>query len=133
MSKENKELEQEIHSEAMKLRTSPCYEELEAFARHFVELGENWQKQHDAKLREDNNICCMKFDDIEKAREGAYEEGKKMIREEMMKRAVDAEVSIDYYDDQGRENVVVFASNVIAEEHGIKDGDKVKVIIVKEE
>ena len=39
MSKENKELEQEIHNEAMKLRTSPCYEEMEAFARHFVEWG----------------------------------------------------------------------------------------------
>lgn len=54
------------------------------FARHFV----NWQKQRDAEFRENNNICCMKFDDIEDARLGAYEEGKKDMKQQMTKEAI---------------------------------------------
>ena len=35
------DLKEEIHKEVMKLRTVPCYDELELFAIHFA----NWQKE----------------------------------------------------------------------------------------
>ena len=39
------DLEMEIHKEAMKLHTAPCYDELEQCARHFYELGKNARKE----------------------------------------------------------------------------------------
>lgn len=74
-------LEQEIHNQVMELRTTPCYDELAAFARHFV----NWQK------------------------------------EQMMKKATVAE----YWD-----NWLILDPYLRG---SLKDGDKVKIIILKEE
>jgi hypothetical protein len=37
----SKELEIEINTEILKLHTAPCYDELKAFALHFIE----WQKE----------------------------------------------------------------------------------------
>lgn len=54
-------------------------------------------------------------------------------KQQMMKDAVDADVLLDYYDSEDREVDVVMADNVFADEHGITDEDKVKIIIVKED
>ena len=59
-------------------------DDLANIARHFAE----WQKNKESKLREENNICCMKFDDIEDARLAAYEEGKMDMKQQMLKNAV---------------------------------------------
>jgi hypothetical protein len=37
----SEDLEEEIHKEIIKLHTVPCYDELKAFALHFIE----WQKK----------------------------------------------------------------------------------------
>jgi len=37
------DLEKEINKEILKLHTAPCYDELKAFALHFIE----WQKHQD--------------------------------------------------------------------------------------
>ena len=50
-----------------------------------------------------------------------------------MDNAVPAEVTFDYFDSQDRLFVSVLATDVPAEEHDIKDKDKVKLIIVKED
>jgi hypothetical protein len=66
------DLEEEIEKQCNYLHQIAIGKELKGFARHFVK----WQKQQEAKYREDNNICCIKFDDIEDARNGAYEQGR---------------------------------------------------------
>lgn len=62
----------------------------------------------------------------------SFIEGANWQKEQMMKNAVDGEVTLDYWDSEDREVDLILADNVIGEEHGIKDGDKVKLIIIKE-
>lgn len=78
--------------------------------------GANWQK-------EQNNVCY----------EEAFEDGCKWYKEKMLKDAVDADAVFDYYDNQDRLYVSILATDVLARKYGLKDRDKVKIIIVKEE
>ena len=80
----SKELEIEINKEILKLHTAPCYDELKAFALHFIE----WQKQ------------------------------------QMMAKAVDGEIG--YWNIRGLSVNMDLPSTV-------EEGDKVKVIVVKED
>lgn len=49
-----------------------------------------------------------------------------------MKDAVKGDAYYDYTDDKGREMLEVRVEDVSAEEYNIEDGDKVKLIIIKE-
>jgi hypothetical protein len=80
----SKDLEKEIHNQAMKLHTAPTYEELRNFALHFVE----WQK------------------------------------EQMLAKAVDGEVG--YWNIRGLSVNMELPCK-------FEEGDKVKVIIIKED
>jgi hypothetical protein len=48
-----------------------------------------------------------------------------------LKDAVDADAVFDYYDNQDRLYVSILATDVLARKYGLKDRDKVKIIIVK--
>ncbi len=63
----------------------------------------------------------------------AFKTGANWQKEQMMKNSVEGEVTVDYWDAEDREVDVILADDVIGEEHGIKDDDKVKLIIVKED
>lgn len=71
----------------------------------------------------------------------AFDEGLKIgkqfgiedMKEQLLSKAVPADVTFDYIDDQDRLFVSVLATDVLADEHDIKDKDKVKIIIVKED
>ena len=54
-------------------------------------------------------------------------------KEQMLKDTVDADTVFDYYDNQNRLYVSILATDVLAKKYSLKDGDKVKIIIVKEE
>ena len=86
--------------------------------------GANWQKEQEMqdRLKSDNTVF-QKF----------YEKGKADMKEQMMKDAVDADAVFDYYDNQDRLYVSILATDVLAKKYGLKDGDKPKIIIVKEE
>ena len=56
----------------------------QAWEKGFVD-GANIQKELEAKYREDNNICCMPFDDIDAARVAAYEQGKMDMKKQFEK------------------------------------------------
>lgn len=97
------------------------YKDFKNIACHFA----NWQRERDAKYKADNNICCMKFDDIEAARIGAYEQGKSNMKQQMMNTAIDG------YIDQ----IEYPGSTLIQLSENPKDfnnGEDVKVIIIKE-
>ena len=86
--------------------------------------GANWQKEQEMqdRLKSDNTVF-QKF----------YEKGKADMKEQMLKDAVDADAVFDYYDNQDRLYVSILATDVLAKKYSLKDRDKVKIIIVKEE
>lgn len=59
-----------------------------------------------------------------------YEKGRFDMREEMMKDAVEAEVFVDYNINFGYGSLT---ANIDLDEQHLKEGDKVKIIIIKEE
>ena len=81
----SEDLKKEIHKEIVKLHTSPCYDELKAFALHFIE----WQKG------------------------------------QMMKDAIEVDV-------MGYGTGWLSLGYLPECEYDFKEGDKVKIIIVKE-
>lgn len=78
----SEELEIEINKEIIKLHTAPCYDELKAFALHFV----NWQKQKYDQDESDMAVIAY-MDGVEK--------GKQMMKEQMMKDAVEASENLE--------------------------------------
>lgn len=84
--------------------------------------GADWQKMQDVrdmlKSDETNFVKC-------------YERGKADMKEQMMKDAIEAEVN--YYGIGDKEMCVVANEEVDGEKYNLHDGDKVKLIIVKED
>lgn len=83
--------------------------------------GADWQKKQDVrdmlKSDETNFVKC-------------YERGKADMKEQMMKDAIEAEVN--YYGMGDKEMCVVANEEVDGEKYNLHDGDKVKLIIIKE-
>lgn len=79
--------------------------------------GAAWQKQKDQET-------------IELAEDHAMLAGMNKMKEEMMKDAVEAEVFIDYNINFGYGSLT---ANIDLDEQHLKEGDKVKIIIVKED
>jgi hypothetical protein len=98
-----------------------------AIARHFIQ----WQKKQDAKYREDNNICCMKFDFIEDARLGAYEQGKHDMKAELIEYAVPGYIDSDGENTWARSENFCWLNASITEDFHI--GQKVKLLIIPSE
>ena len=95
--------------------------------REMAKFGAEWQKKKDEKFRADNNICCMKFDDIEDARLGAYEDGKSAMKRQMMEEAIPAFIDTNQYG-----NKYIQGWSGLNQYDEFDDGDEVKIIIVKE-
>ena len=89
------------------------FNDIKEIARHFAK----WQKQKDQET-------------IELAEDHAMLAGMNKMKEEMMKNAVEAEVFIDYNINFGYGSLT---ANIDLDEQHLKEGDKVKIIIVKTE
>ena len=87
-------------------------------AHHFAQ----WQKEKDAKRWEEDGTTFVPLSVHEEAKQRSYKEGKKSMKEQMMKEAVEGRVV-----DAG-----IFATYNTPVEY-THPGDKVKVIIVKED
>lgn len=70
-------------------------------------------------------------DIIETAEDHAFLAGANWQKGQMMKDAVDADAVFDYYDNQNRLYVSILATDVLAKKYSLKDGDKLKIIIIK--
>ena len=82
--------------------------------------GANWQKQHDAEL-------------IEIAYNDGITIGMTKQKEQMMKAAVEGEICIPNVWVEHKEGKELVARAEISKELGFKFGDKVRIIIVKED
>ena len=121
----------------LKTKGRPDEDDMLAFARHFAE----WQRKQDeewlnSELMKAHLNGVAASDTITKETlRTEYEKGRYDMREEMMKDAVDGEV-IEVLDDDcsicGHAHLELFFDKYTLLEN-FKDGDKVKVIIVKED
>lgn len=81
-------------------------------ARHFA----NWQKEKE--------YTCY---------EEAFEDGAKWKKEQMMAKAIDGDITFDYYGDDDKTYGCIAHDSFCLEDFGLKDRDKVKVIVIKED
>lgn len=85
-------------------------------ARHFA----NWQKQQDQST-------------IELAEDHAMLAGMEKMKEQMMAKAVDGDITFDYYGDGDKTYGCIAHDSFCLEDFGLKDRDKVKVVVIKKD
>lgn len=90
-----------------------------AFAKGFYR-GAQWQKQQDQET-------------IELAEDHAMLAGMEKMKEQMMAKAIDGDITFDYYGDGDKTYGCIAHDSFCLEDFGLKDRDKVKVIVIKEE
>lgn len=78
----------------------------------------HWEKQH-----------WLTPDEARKAVEIAREE----VIEQMMAKAIDGDITFDYYGDDDKTYGCIAHDSFCLEDKGLKDRDKVKLIIIKED
>jgi len=86
---------------------------------HF-KAGAKWQKQQDQST-------------IELAEDHAMLAGMEKMKEQMMAKAVDGDITFDYYGDGDKTYGCIAHDSFCLEDFGLKDRDKVKVIVIKED
>jgi hypothetical protein len=82
--------------------------------------GAKWQKEQDQKT-------------IELAEDHAMLAGMEKMKEQMMKNAVDSEAVLNYYGINDKKYYAIGNEEVDGEKYNLHDGDKVKLIIIKED
>lgn len=82
--------------------------------------GANWQKEQDKQwLAEEHKHIFAK--------------GRDSMKQQMMKNAKEGVITFDYYGDNDKIYGCIAHDSFSLEELGLKDGDKVKLLIIKEE
>lgn len=87
-----------------------------ALVEHFT----NWQKTQDQST-------------IELAEDHAMLAGMEKMKEEMMAKAIDGDITFDYYGDDDKTYGCIAHDSFCLEDFGLKDRNKVKMILIKEE
>ena len=85
----------------------------------FIE-GANWQKKQDQET-------------IELAEDHAMLAGMEKMKEEMMAKAIDGDITFDYYGDDDKTYGCIAHDSFCLEDFGLKDRNKVKVIVIKKD
>lgn len=115
----------------VKNRKEPVSEELGKasmeFAKYFGEwdyaipcfqAGAKWQKEQDQET-------------IEVAEDHAMLAGRMQMKEEMMAKAIDGDITFDYYGNDDKIYGCIAHDSFCLEDFGLKDTDKVKVIVIR--
>lgn len=85
-----------------------------------------WQKQKDAEAINENALLYS-------ARLEGIEIGKAEMKQQMMVKAIDGDITFDYYGDDDKIYGCIAHNSFCLEDFGLKDRDKVKVIVIKED
>ena len=134
-----KGLEREIERCLWKLSDDPSNEELCMFARHFAQWGAKHLADDSKTSPNDLEEAAEKYS--KERAEGhilydwvhAFIAGAKWQKEQMMKEAVEGEVCIPNVWVEHKEGKELVVRAEISKELGFKFGDKVRIIIVKED
>lgn len=136
-----KEIYNDVSHSIISKQKEPVSKDLEEAAKHYLynnilyddvyvgnptdkdciemfKAGAKWQKQQDQST-------------IELAEDHAMLAGMEKMKEEMMAKAIDGDITFDYYGDDKTYGCIAHDSFCI-EDFGLKDRDKVKVIVIKE-
>lgn len=104
------------------LQEEPVSEDLEEAARNY---GDEL----------DSVLCACEDDDSstgDYATE-AFKAGAKRQKEKLMAKAIDGDITFDYYGDDDKTYGCIAQDSFCLEDFGLKDRDKVKVIVIKED
>ena len=106
------------------------------FMRNAFLDGAKWQKTKDEKTLRDffnaRNQGDASFKDLLAFKEGV-ETGRKEMEEQMMSKAIDGDITFDYYGDDDKTYGCIAHNSFCLEDFGLKDRDKAKVIVIKED
>ena len=86
-----------------------------------------WQKQKD-----NNNANHALVEQI-KTQQMCYEKGMADMKQQMMAKAIDGDITFDYYGDDDKTYGCIAHDSFCLEDFELKDRDKVKMILIKEE
>ena len=116
------------------VQKEPVSEDLEEAAHEYADLrmsnyetafyafmsGAKWQKEQFEKTLRDRII-------------NAYNRGRKQMKQQMMAKAIDGVITFDYYGDDDKTYGCVAHDSFCLEDFALKDKDKVRMILIKED
>ena len=110
------------------MRGEPVSEDLEKVSKEWLrpQLDKSYANYGEGKMME-----LTHFDGYTMLE--AIEFGAKWKEEQMMKKAVDGDITFDYYGDGDKTYGCIAHDSFCLEDFGLKDRDKVKVIVIKED
>ena len=92
-------------------------------------LGAQWQKEKDMQKFLHSETATFTREEFD----AEMEEVRKQTEEQMMKDAVEGVITFDYYGDGDKTYGCIAHDSFCLEDMGLKDGDKVKLVIIKED
>jgi len=92
-------------------------------------LGAQWQKEKDMQKFLHSETATFTREEFD----AEMEEVRKQTKKQMMKDAVEGVITFDYYGDGDKIYGCIAHESFCLEDMGLKDGDKVKLIIIKED
>ena len=73
------------------------------------------------------------YDDCAEEMQEAFKAGAKWKKEQLMSEAIEGDITFDYYGDDDKTYGCIAHNSFCLEDFGLKDRDKVKVIVIKED
>ena len=96
---------------------------LASLIKDSIVVGANWQEKKDKKILEDEGFVLMPSDEFEKMKRSLINLSEE--KEQMMKNAIDSHVNLEW----NHPSLAIDWSKII----GLNVGDRVKLIIIKED
>jgi hypothetical protein len=112
-----------------------------------IEFGANWQKEQfeknrlahcdtqteeEAEIESDFVMGIIENEHRQPTFDDAIKYGMRLQKKQMMAKAVDGVVAFDYYGDDDKTYGLIAHNSFCLEDFGLKDMDKVKMILIKE-
>ena len=141
-------LQEEAASEDLEEAADNCYYYNHAYSRESFIEGAKWQKEQfeknrlaacdkqteeEAEREQDFVIGIIENEHRQPTFDDAIKYGMRLQRENMMARAIDGDITFDYYGDDDKTYGCIAHDSFCLKDFGLKDMDKVKIILIKED
>lgn len=90
------------------------------------------QTEEEAEIERDFVMGIIEKEHRQPAFDDAIKYGMERMKQQMMAKAIDGDITFDYYSDDDKTYGCIAHDSFCLEDFGLKDRDKVKVIIIKE-
>jgi hypothetical protein len=92
----------------------------------------NKQTEEEAEIERDFVMGIIEKEHRQPAFDDAIKYGMERMKQQIMAKAIDGDITFDYYSDDDKTYGCIAHDSFCLEDFGLKDRDKVKVIIIKE-